>query len=97
MSNQLTAADIKPHRCYEAKKPAVASDGVVQFVNDRQVLWVSTFRDQVQYNSPSVKFGRHYPKVTMEKFLKWAARDVTEIMPTGEWRLFANRRDTTAA
>jgi hypothetical protein len=32
----------------------------------------------VQYDSISVRNGRHYPIVNMSKFLNWAAKDVTE-------------------
>lgn len=41
---------------------------------------------QVQYDSPSVKDGKKYPTITMTKFLKWAGKDVTDQMPSGEWR-----------
>lgn len=82
MSEQLTVTDIWPGRTYEAKRPA----GVEWMYNDRQVKWVSCARDQVQYDSPSVAMGRRLPTVSMEKFLKWTGRDVTAIMPKGEWR-----------
>lgn len=41
---------------------------------------------QVQYDSPSLKPGKKYPTVTLAKFLKWAGKDITDIMPKGEWR-----------
>jgi hypothetical protein len=40
---------------------------------------------QVQYDSPSVKYGKKHPTIPAQKFLKWAAKNVTEIMPKGEW------------
>ena len=80
----LTVKDILPGRCYEAKRPARI--GYPPLYNDRQVKWVSSLRTEVQYDSPTVADGRHYPKVSMEKFLKWAGRNVTAIMPKGEWR-----------
>lgn len=39
----------------------------------------------VQYDSPTVKRGKDYPKISATKFLKFANEDVTEIMPNGEW------------
>lgn len=40
----------------------------------------------VQYNSPSVKFGKKYPEITASKFIKWAAKNVTDILPeNGDW------------
>src|SRR6266849_4756633 len=72
----FTADDIKPGRCYEAKRPVVV--GYYRELNDRQVKWVNSFRTQVQYDSPTVSDGRSYPIISMEKFLKWAGRDVTE-------------------
>lgn len=70
-------------RTYEGKRKA----GVGIFpalVNDRQIKWIGL--DEVQYDSPTVAFGRHYPKVTKAAFLKWAKRDVTDELPPGEWR-----------
>lgn len=81
----LTAKDILPGRCYEAKRPA-PSGFIPQLCNDRQVKWVSPTSDYVQYDSPTVRYGRRYPKVSMEKFLTWAGRDVTSLMPKGKWR-----------
>lgn len=81
----FTAVDIMPRRVYEAKRPAAAS-GFPPLYNDRQVQWVSSDRTLVQYDSPTIRDGRRYPTTTMEKFLKWAGQDVTNIMPDGEWR-----------
>ncbi len=39
----------------------------------------------VQYDSPSLNLGKHYPKISLSKFLKWASHDVTEELPKGEW------------
>lgn len=81
---QLTAADIKPGRIYSAKR--AAGSGFPPLLNDRQVNWVDSMRTTVQYDSPTVAFGRSYPKVSMEAFLKWAKADVTDQMPAGKWR-----------
>lgn len=78
----LTAEDIMPGQCYRAKTPRRTPDG---YVNDRVVTWVAMNRTQVQYDGPAVKFGRHYPIIPMETFLKWADKDVTETLPEGEW------------
>lgn len=40
----------------------------------------------VQYDSPSVKNGKNYPMMPMKKFLAWVGKDVTELMPKGDWR-----------
>ncbi len=61
-------------RFYRAKRPRRCIDGGF---NDRKVLWVSENGLNVQYDSPTVEQGRHYPRVTMEKFLKWAGREIT--------------------
>lgn len=39
----------------------------------------------VQYDSPTVKRNSNYPKMSATKFIKWAATNVSEIMPKGEW------------
>lgn len=39
----------------------------------------------VQYDSPTVKNGKNYPRVTATKFLEWTEKNVTEIMPQGKW------------
>jgi hypothetical protein len=81
----LRPQDIQVGRCYEAKRPRRV--GLFSSVwNDRAVLWVSPFGTQVQYDSPTVSLGRHYPRVSMEQFLKWAGRDVTPLMPETDWR-----------
>lgn len=77
--------NIKIGRAYRAKKPAIANDG---FVNDRQVLWIDRLGTLVQYDSPSVSFGRKHPCVSMEAFIKWADRDVTDELPKGEWAAY---------
>ena len=83
--SELTASEIKVGRTYSAKRQRI--DGLFEpLICDRQVLWVDSFGITVQYDSPSVKNGKNYPKVSMEKFLKWADKDITDQMPKGEWR-----------
>ena len=82
----MEAKEIIVGHCYEAKR--IRTNGYGE-INDRQVLYISAglFGDvTVQYDSPTIKDGRRYPSVTMEKFLKWAGRDVTKEMPKGDWR-----------
>lgn len=67
---------------YSAKRPVVV--GANSFYNDRQILWIG--EAYIQYDSPTVKAGRNYPKVLIEKFLKWAKEDITKTVPMGAWR-----------
>jgi hypothetical protein len=73
---QLDTDQIIVGRKYRAKRPARNwLSGEIE--NDRIVLWIDSERSTVQYDSHTVGLGRHYPKVTMEKFIKWASHDVT--------------------
>lgn len=74
--------EIQKGRVYRAKKPGNTGG----YYNDRQVLYIGI--DTVQYDGPAVGMGRHYPTVSMEKFKAWAAEDVTEKLPPGEWQQF---------
>ena len=47
-----------------------------------ECVWEHT----IQYDSPSVKDGKNYPAISASKFIKWAEKNITEIMPKGEWR-----------
>lgn len=62
---------------YRAKRPRRAFGGGY---NDRTIMWMGgTMKGpSVQYDGPSVADGQHYPTVTREAFLAWAASDVTE-------------------
>ena len=71
--------EIKVGHTYRAKRPRPAGTIISPLVNDRTVTWFS--RSHVQYDSPSVSFGRHYPTVTIEKFRAWASHDVTDELP----------------
>jgi hypothetical protein len=70
----LRAEDIRVGAVYRAKRPRRTVGGDV--LNDRHVLWVNGDRTRVQYDSPIVPDGRHYPTVNMDAFLKWARREV---------------------
>lgn len=82
----LKAVDIFIGHIYEAKRPASTGSFLDPLVNDRQVRWINSTHTELQYDSPTVKVGRHLPKVSMLKFLAWAARDVTDEMPPKAWR-----------
>jgi len=87
MKQELKPEDIKVGHCYEAKKPAPV--GLYGLINDRQIIYIGS--QSVQYDSPSVRNGGHYPSISMEKFLKWAGRDVTELMPKDDWRIYERK------
>ncbi|THA10471.1 hypothetical protein [Rodentibacter pneumotropicus] len=91
MTTPLTKDDLKVGHVYSAKKPKEYC--FPPLLGDRQILWMGLIYDNkegfvegLQYDSPSVKNGKHYPKISVTKFLKWAEADVTEIMPKDEWR-----------
>lgn len=56
-----------------------------QSAADRQILYISPFEETIQYDSPKVGFGSRYPVISVEKFLKWAAKDITDDLPPAEW------------
>ena len=46
----------------------------------------SVFDYAIQYDSPTVKDGKKYPSVSEAEFFKWAGKEVTELVPEGNWR-----------
>lgn len=79
----MSDMELKVGRVYRAKKPRPVYTGVTAYYNDRQVLWIGL--GEVQYDSPSIGFGKKYGKATTEAFLKWAGSDVTDEMPKEDW------------
>lgn len=77
--------DLKAGRVYRAKRPRVVHTLGGSYINDRQILSISPFEDTSQYDSPKVGFGSKYPVISVEKFLKWAAKDITDDLPPDEW------------
>jgi hypothetical protein len=78
----MEKSDLKVGRVYRAKHPKMM--GIVdRLVNDRSIVWMG--ETQLQYDSPSVAIGRKLPRVSIEAFLKWAGKDVTELLPEGKW------------
>lgn len=77
--------DLKVGRVYRAKRPRVVHTLGGSYINDRQILYISPFKETIQYDSPKVGFGSKYPVISVEKFLKWAAKDITDSLPPNEW------------
>ena len=75
--------EIKVGHTYRAKRPRPAGTIISPLVNDRTLIGCSA--TSFQYDSPSVSFGRHYPRVSIEKFRVWASHDVTDELPQGEY------------
>lgn len=71
---------------YRAKRPRrVARFLQPDLYNDRQILWISPNGERIQYDSPTIRFGRHYPTCHREQFLQWAGSDMTSTYK--EWGL----------
>ena len=79
----MSNLELKIGRTYRAKKPRKAGDWQQPLVNDRTIKWMNS--EEVQYDGPSVAIGRNYPRVSIEKFLAWADKDVTDLLPEGEY------------
>jgi hypothetical protein len=80
----MTKEEIIVGHVYEARH--VRYLDYERYYNDRCVCWMSSDRSSVQYDGPAVNIGSMRPVVSMEKFLLWAKKDVTEITPKGTWR-----------
>jgi len=78
----MSVTTIEVGHVYRGKNLYQTREG---FVNDRGVLWISDDGQTVQYDSPSVRMGGRYPKVSREAFLNWAGSDVTDELPAAEW------------
>lgn len=63
----LKAEDIQVGKVYIPKKRRYA----LAF-EDRLVVWINKDRTMIQYDSDTIRNGRHYPIISMERFLKWA-------------------------
>ena len=73
MNDNIT--DLNVGVWYRAKKPKVITVGFSSEPNDRQIIWMGN--GFVQYDGPSVKNGKKFPKITVDKFMKWAASELT--------------------
>lgn len=83
--------EIKVGHTYRAKRPRNSRG----YVNDRTVLWMDSLETMVQYDGPSVAFGRHLPKISRADFEAWAERDVTDELPNGEYAYWPPTKKTT--
>lgn len=81
-ATEVKTMELKAGRTYRAKNPRRAGT-FGRLVNDRAVIWVGS--TTVQYDGPAVPIGGRYPTVSREKFLAWAARDVTDELPPEEY------------
>lgn len=73
----MTAAEIKRGHVYRAKHPRKRYTlGLGDHFTDREVVYVDERR--VQYDGPHIKLGQHFPTVSMDEFLAWVGKDVTE-------------------
>lgn len=82
----LTRADLKIGHVYSGKRRARTGPFMAPVWNDRQIKWIDSLGLQLQYDGPAVANGRHYPKIDVDAFLKWASHDVTDQCPEGDWR-----------
>ena len=74
----LTKEDLKVGSTYRAKryKEVMISFNRLGSNNDRIIVWMSDTK--VQYDSDTVKMGRRFPIVDIEKFLRWAKEEIKE-------------------
>ena len=86
-TKELTREDLIIGHTYSAKRQT-AGRFYPKLINDRQIQHIGYDYngEYVQYDSPAVKPGANYPKIPVEKFLKWAKEDISAKMPKGEWR-----------
>lgn len=81
----MDAKELIVGHVYEAKYPRPV--GLFNpLYDDRQILFIGS--EVIQYDSPTVKENHHYPKSSIDQFLRWVGRDVTGEMPKGEWRRY---------
>lgn len=74
--------NIKVGRTYRGKSPGYTKG----FVNDRTVVWISNVLGELQYDGPAVGRGQRYPAVSIQDFTAWAAHDITDQLPAGEYQ-----------
>lgn len=71
----MEAKELKVGGFYRAKKPRKVIDGGY---DDRRILWISQDGFRIQYDSPTISNGRHYPTIPTERFLKWVGKEITK-------------------
>ncbi|WP_438288801.1 hypothetical protein [Burkholderia pseudomallei] len=83
-------SDFRRGQVWRAKRPKASGEFFAPLINDRQIIWIDSLGTTIQYDSPSVAPGRHYPKVSREAFEKWAGREVTSELMPGYWQKWDN-------
>lgn len=82
MKTEIKRENLKVGQVWRAKKPQRV--GLIrQYWNDRMIIYIGPA--EVQYDSPAVGNGKKYPRISMERFLKWVGSDVTAQTPKGDW------------
>ena len=70
----ITKDDLKVGAIYRANRPSKLWNGVGLAYNDREIIHMDGV--SIQYDGPAVRLGQRYPKISIERFLKWAAHEV---------------------
>lgn len=65
----ISEFDIQVGKWYRAKK---------RDRPDRFIIWISQDRKIIQFDGDEVRIGMHYPKRTMDQFLKWCGGTVND-------------------
>lgn len=92
-STELQRHELRTGRTYRGKKPRPVTRGFDRLVNDRTVIWIGAY--ELQYDGPSVGNGARYPRASIDEFLAWADRDVTDELPAGEYATWPITKNTT--
>ena len=66
----LTKEDLQVGGIYRAKRYREW----LHLNNNRRIVWMGDAT--VQYDSDTVRIGQHYPRIDIEKFLRWAKEKV---------------------
>lgn len=76
LPDALGEADLIRGGLYRGKRPRRLFNGEY---DDRVIIWGPTAFGEIQYDSYAVRDGRHYPRTTVEKFLRWASHRIEPI------------------
>lgn len=72
-TKELIREDLKVGSLYRAKR----FREFFGLNNDRRILWIGS--SALQYDSHTVRDGRHYPTIDIDKFLRWASHEIKEV------------------
>lgn len=72
----IDPASLEAGKTYRGRHPQARYDITLgeKVWNDRTIVWAN--QTHVQYDGPAVSFGRHFPRVTREKFARWAGQEI---------------------